>query len=233
MAAGSEVIELDGDGHLRQRLRLSERIQGPLLAARSGIVATTQSGTVYVTGAGFATRVGELGGDPGEAGPSTPDGLHLFAMIDAQRLVVFDLGKGTAQTRFGSADRSLVGPVVFGRDDMFITTTAHGALLRWTKTASTPIRTPLEPRAMAPAPDAGRADTPMSDDNPAPLPDAEGRIAFARAGGRVGVVGPDGAMRMVDELVCSSPSALVPAGAHRMVVACRTGSIVMLGDDLP
>src|SRR5262252_6510259 len=91
LGAGSEVVALDGEGRTRFRVRLPERIQGPLLSTRAGLVTITQTGTVYVVQPGFATRLGELGGDPGEGGASTPDGAQLFAAIEGQRLAVFDL----------------------------------------------------------------------------------------------------------------------------------------------
>jgi hypothetical protein len=230
LAAGSEVVALDGEGRPRFRVRLPERIQGPLLATRAGLVTTTQSGIVYVIQPGFATRLGELGGDPGEGGVSTPDGEKLFAAVDGQRLAVFDLAKGGGLTRLAIADRSLLGPIVFGRDGALLATTVFGALISLPHSGGSPARIPLESRSSVALPDAGRPDSSLADDIPPPLPDADGYVAFARTGGRLGIIGPDGAVRLVDEPVCASPVALVPAGPHRIAVGCRTGSIVMLGD---
>jgi len=53
-------VALDGEGRPRFRVRLPERIQGPLLQRAPGLVTITQSGTVYVVQRGFAARLGEL-----------------------------------------------------------------------------------------------------------------------------------------------------------------------------
>src|SRR5262249_49623433 len=62
-AAGAEVVVLDDAGQTAYRVRLPERIQGPLLATSFGLMATTQSGTVYRLVPGVATPIAELGGE--------------------------------------------------------------------------------------------------------------------------------------------------------------------------
>lgn len=232
LAAGAEVIGLDGDGRASFRVRLPERIQGPLLATRKGLVATTQAGTVYRIHPSFITSIGDLGGDPGEAGVSTTDGVHIFAVVDGQRLVTLDLATGSLDTRWGAPDHSLLGPVIFGKESALILSTATATLLVLAEAKAIPFRVAMDPHP-AQSPDAGRSDVPGVDESPPPLSDPQGRIAFARAGGRLGLVAPDGAVRMIEEPVCAAPVALVPAGHRRLAVGCRTGSIVMLGDESP
>jgi hypothetical protein len=228
LAAGSEVVELDAQGRLDERTRLPERIQGPLVAARIGLIATTQSGTVYLVHEGFAARLAELGGDPGEAGASTPDGERLFAVVSGQKVVVVDLTARLVETRWTWPERALAGPVVFAREQT-LTSTTLGGLVLLPRDGSAPQRVGLEPRALLPAQDAGRLD--VADEIASPLSDAQGRIAFARAGARLGIATPDGAYRLIDDPVCASPVALVPGGHRRLLVACRSGTIVLLGDE--
>jgi hypothetical protein len=232
-AAGAEVVVLDSDGHLAYRLRLPERIQGPLLTTRLGLLASTQSGTVYRVSSGFASPLAELGGDPGESGASTPDGSRLFAVIDGQRIVVLDLARRSATSAFAAPDHSLIGPIVFGRDDTIVATTIQAALFLLPKIGGAPIRRPLDARAVPLAPDAARPEAPPAEELPPPLPDAQGYVAFVRPGGRAGIVAPDGTLRIVEEPVCASPAALVPAGPRRIAVGCRTGAVVVLGDGTP
>ncbi|MCK6587269.1 MAG: hypothetical protein L6Q76_06760, partial [Polyangiaceae bacterium] len=66
--------------------------------------------------------------------------------------------------------------------------------------------------------------------SPAVVVDPDGRIGFARAGGRVGVVGTDGAVAIAGEKLCSVPVSVQPAGPRRMLVACRDGAVWMLGE---
>jgi hypothetical protein len=94
-------------------------------------------------------------------------------------------------------------------------------------------RTPLDMRAETLVTDAGKVDFAQLDESPPPITDGEGRIAFARVGGRVGVVGADGRVRLVTGSTCGSPAALAPAGPRRMVIGCRDGTVVMVGDAGP
>jgi hypothetical protein len=233
VAAGHDVDELDGDGRRRDRTHLTERIAGPLVATRHGIVATTAAGSVFVIRGGFAKRLGSLGGDPGEPGASSPDGRSLVAVVDHQRLVAFDLTSGNVETVHGVSDQSLHGPVVLGADDARVLVTWNGVLTRIGRAPGDVRRTPLDPRAETLITDAGKVDFAQLDESPPPLTDAEGRIGFARVGGRVGVVAPDGKVRLVTVSTCSSPAALAPAGPRRMVIGCRDGTVIMVGDPGP
>ena len=61
--------------------------------------------------------------------------------------------------------------------------------------------------------------------------DDTGHIAFVRHGGRVGIVRPDGTVSVTSERLCNNPIGLQPAGDRRLVVACRDGTIWMLGSE--
>ena len=233
IAAGHEIVEIDGNGRLREKTRLGERTTGPLVATLTGTVATASSGTVYVVRPGYAKRLGTLGGDPSESGASTPDGRTLWAVVDHQRVVALDLTSGTTEVRFAVVDQSLHGPVVFGRGDSLVFTTWMGVLISVTPSGTDVRRTPLEPRFATLITDAGKVDFAALDESPSPVTDDEGRTAFARVGGRAGIVASDGTINLLEGASCSSPSALAPAGPHRMVVGCRDGSILMIGETSP
>ena len=96
-----------------------------------------------------------------------------------------------------------------------------------------PRRTALEPRLASLITDAGKVDFAALEESPAPVTDEEGRTAFARVGGRVGVVASDGTASFVSGPTCSSPAALAPAGPRRMVVGCRDGTVMLVGDEAP
>lgn len=233
VSAGHDIDELDGNGRRRDRTHLTERIAGPLVATRRGIVATTATGNVFSIRNGFAKRLGSLGGDPGEAGASSPDGRSLSAIVDHQRLVTLDLDSGSVETLHAVSDQSLHGPVVFGANDARVFVSWNGVLTRVARGAGDVRRTPLDARAETLITDAGKVDFAQLDESPPPITDAEGRIGFARVGGRAGVVDPDGKIHFVTGGACSSPAALAPAGPRRMIIGCRDGTLVMIGDPAP
>lgn len=230
IAAAREIVRVDGDGQLRERTRLPDRIAGPLLQTRVGIVATAQNGVVYAIDAGFAKKVGTLGGDPGDAGASTSDGRTIVAVIDTQRIVALDLRTGEPETRLTVTDQSLHGPVVFGKANALVLVTFAGLLLSIEPAGIR--KTALDVRGDSLLTDAGKVDFASLEDTPAPVTDDEGRVAFARIGARVGVVSADGAIAMVSAPACS-PAALAPAGVRRLVVGCRDGTILMIGETAP
>jgi hypothetical protein len=233
IASGQEVSEVDADGTVRQKARLGERTMGPLLATRLGTIATTSSGGVYLVRPGYARRIGTFGGEPSESGASTVDGRTLWAVVDHQRVVALDLANGTTQVRFAVTDQSLHGPVVFGRSDTLLFTTWTGVLVMLDPNGAELRRTSLEPRLSSLITDAGKVDFAALEESPAPIADADGRVAFARVGGRIGVVAPDGSTSLVANPGCPSPAALSPAGPKRFAVGCRDGTVLLVGDETP
>jgi outer membrane protein assembly factor BamB len=233
IASGQEVCEVDADGTVRQKTRLAERAMGPLVTTSAGTIATSSSGAVYLMRAGYTRRVGTFGGEPSESGASTADGRTLWAVVDHQRVVALDLANGATQVRFAVNDQSLHGPVVFGHGDILVLTTWTGVLVTLEPNGTEMRRTPLEPRFSTLVTDAGKVDFAALEESPPPVTDAEGRVAFARFGGRIGVVASDGAVALVANPACNSPAALAPAGAKRMVVGCRDGTVLLIGDENP
>ena len=78
--------------------------------------------------------------------------------------------------------------------------------------------------------DAGALNLSAAAESPGLITDADGRIAFARVGGRMGVIAAEGRTSFIDGVNCMYPVALAPAGQGRMVVACREGQVLMFGE---
>jgi hypothetical protein len=232
IGSAHDIVELDGDGRARGRTHLAERTTGPLVATGFGVIATAASGNVYLVRPGYAKRLGSLGGDPGDAGASSPDGRSLAAVVDHQRVVALDLGTGVIDVKLTVGDQSLHGPVLVGRAGTLLLTTWTGVLTTIAPTREVR-RTPLELRLDSLVTDAGKIDFAALEESPAPVTDEEGRIAFARVGGRVGVVSRAGAVALLSGPTCASPAAIAPAGERRFAVACRDGSILMMGESAP
>jgi outer membrane protein assembly factor BamB len=192
---------------------------------------SSSTGGVYLLRPGHARRIGTFGGEPSESGASTVDGRTLWAIVDHQRVVALDLANGSTQVRFAVTDQSLHGPIVFGRSDSLVFTTWTGVLVVLDPNGAEMRRTSLEPRLSTLITDAGKVDFAALEESPAPVTDVDGRVAFARVGGRIGVVAPDGSTSLVPNPGCSSPAALSPAGPKRIAVGCRDGTVLLVGDE--
>lgn len=236
VAAGRTLLELGADGAVRARTQIEEKIVGALLAGPEGTLITTDSGGVYTwRPPGVPRKIGSFNGSP-RRGAALDGARTLLAVVDGRRVVALDLPTGTTHVRSSGAGGALAfdAPVAISPDGLAVVSTHHGVLAGLDAAGNERIRLPLDKLPAAGAPDAsvigGFFGVTELKPSPAVIIDPDGRIGFARAGGRVGVVGTDGAVAVASEKLCSVPVAVQPAGNRRMLVACRDGAIWMLGE---
>lgn len=233
VAAGRTLLELDADGAVRARAMLDERVHGGLVAGSDGTLITTETGAVYSWRPPGSPR--KLGSFTGVArgGAALADARTLLAVVDGKALVALDLVTGRSHVRASApAGVSFDGPPTVGHSGLALVSGTSGLLLGVDPADGERIRVALErsavlPDAGAPASLFGAVD---ARSGPPLLVDAAGRVAFARPGGRCGLVRADAAVVLVAERVCGTPIALQPAGERRMLLACRDGVVWMLGD---
>jgi hypothetical protein len=227
-------------------------VQGPSTdAGPLGALFTTESGSVFAWRPPLAPRkLGNLGGFPRRGavvtGPRT-----LTAVVDSRRIVDFDLPTGVTHVRQSSGSGAQIdGPITLGPDGLLLAATQAGLLVGVDGAGNETLRIALEKPSIAPAvapgPTAGQPGGSVNifggtvgggagsgffgapveiKPSPAPIIDRVGRIAFVRANGRAGVVSPGGAVTLASERVCGSPLAALPAGAKRLLIACRDGGL--------
>lgn len=230
IATGSDVTLLDADGRVASRIAIGERLAGALVETPRGLVATTERGAVWLLRPpASARRLGTLGGTPGP-GAALADPRTLLAVVDARRLVAFDLATGTEHGRFAAATPSIDGPPTLGASGSAWVVSFAGLLLGWDASGAELRRVPLDTQSALVVPDGGRItlDETLLE-SPPPIADRDGRLAFARPRGRIGVVSAEGTVSIVESPTCERPVALAPAGDRKMVVACRDGIVIMLG----
>jgi hypothetical protein len=233
---------------------LDGRITGALLPAPEGdarlfgaTLFTTESGSVYsFRPPGAPRKLVSFGSFP-RKGAMLADARTMLAVIDNNRRVIaLDLPTGTTHIRASATPGSFFdGPVTLApasRGSLALVTLQSGLLLGFDAAGNEKLRIALE--KPPPMPDTGTpsvggtpAQKPIgffSPVEPKPSPalivDPDGRIGFARANGRVGIVGPDGALALAGERVCVSPVGIVPAGEKRMLLACRDGGMWLYGE---
>lgn len=254
VAAGNVVIELDADGVVRARGTLDDR--GPALNATAagveraigavdspgGALVTTATGSVYQFRPPAAPRkIGSFGGVPSR-GAMLADDRTLVAVVEGRRVVALDLPTGTTQVRAGGV--LFDAPPALGPGGLLIVTTQLGMLLGLDALGNEKLHVMLDKSALGAAGGTGAGVSsaggtflggPGGELKPSPpvVVDPGGRVAFLRAGGRVGVVtlaDPPGRLEIASEKVCPGPVSLVPAGDKRMLVACRDGGLWMYGE---
>jgi len=223
-------------------------------SAFSGTLFTTESGSVFLwRPPGSPRKLGSFGGIP-RRGAMLADPRTLVAVVDNRRVVALDLLTGTTHVRAsgvpGAAFDSPAtlapsdvaqGPLASAGTGLALVTAQTGLLLGLDAAGNEKVRISLEKLpslalvgltgAASTAPSGASFFGPIEFKPSPPLVvDPQGRIAFARSSGRVGVVGPDGAVSLAGERVCLTPVAVLPAGDRRMLLACRDGGLWLYGE---
>lgn len=226
VAVGTHLVTLDRQGTIVSQADVGERIVGSIVETADGIVATTDTGSVFRWASPMPPRrVGTFRGVVREGGALTPGG-SLAAVVDMQRLVSMDLRSGATSTLVNLY--GLEGPPTIGNKSLIHIGTTSGLLLS-VSPAGEERRVRLVPSLPDADADAGVATPVYAPASPAVLVDEKGRVAFARTDGRVGVVSPEGQVRYAPKRGCGTPVSIVPAGKSKFLVACRTGDLRLYG----
>ncbi|MDI3291286.1 PQQ-binding-like beta-propeller repeat protein [Polyangium sp. 15x6] len=241
VVGGRALVELDANGGVRARASLPERAVGALIEGPEGTIATGEAGGVYVFRPPNPPRkVGTFGG-PLRRGAALEGGRTLLAVVNGKSLVGLDLKTGLTHVRAGDVGLGTYDePVTIHPRGFAMFSTSTGLLFGVDAAGNERLRMVLDKGAQPAAPDPAAAPgtaaatgffNAPADARPSPamVVDAEGRVAFARQNGRVGVARPDGNVALVSEKLCAAPVAIQPAGDDKLVVACRDGTIWMLG----
>jgi hypothetical protein len=227
--AGRAFVEIDSFGAVRARAALPERAVGALLEGPDGILATTDSGAVYsFRPPNLPRRIGSFGGVV-RRGAVLEGTRTLLAIVGGKSLVGLDVRTGLTSTRIGDAGLgSFDEPVALHPRGFAIVTLASGLLFGVDSAGNEKMHALLDKGSTDQMPPAffGTGDARPS---PPVVVDQAGNVAFVRFGGRVGIVRPDGTVLVTSERLCNNPIGLQPAGDRKLVVACRDGTIWMLG----
>ncbi len=219
-AVWGRLIVIGSDGKVRDHAQIGEAIVGALIGTRDGIVATSDSGAVWLWAPPLSPRrIGSFQGSVRE-GVALADDRTLIAVVDRRRLVAMDRRTGALTTREVLA--GMEGPPAIGSGGTAFVATMGGVLVGMGAAAEV-LRVALSPQPAA-GDDAGVVSYRSS---PPVIVDRAGRVAFVRADGKVGVVAPDGAISAAQGMACYDPMGIVPAGPKRFLVACRAGTIRM------
>lgn len=242
LATGSDLVVLDAEGNVRSRISLPEVPAAALLASGDKVIAIGGTGAVYGWTPGReSVRLGTFGA-PIDGGAALADANTLVAVIEGNHVVELDLTRGARSSRSIASQGLYLGPpsvraagggggalatlLAQTASRAFVVTLDPGGL----ETARAPIAT-LMPKTLA---DGGAAPL-VASAHTGPLVDARGAVAFAAPeDGHIGVVGPDGAVDTIGELICTRTSrsagiaGLTALGRGAFAVTCESGAIAKI-----
>ncbi len=239
IATMTDLVVLDSEGNVRSRVGLPETPAAPLVAAGDKVLAITSSGTVYGWAPGREpVRLGSFGA-PIDGGAVLTEGGALVAVIEGNHLAEVDIVRGGRSTRSISSQGLYLGPpsVRSGSSGtstatLLALTQSHGFVLTLDPSGQELLRAPIASFTPTVLPDGG-APPLVAPPHVGPLVDTRGAVAFAATDGHIGVVGPEGAVDTIGELLCtkgvrSGVVGLTPFGAGSFAVTCDGGIVARI-----
>lgn len=236
IATTSDLVVLDSEGGVRARVALPEMPGAALVAAGDKILAVTTSGAVFGWTPGREpVRLGSFGA-PIDGGAALTDRGTLLAVIEGNHLAEVDVARGGRSTRSIAAQGLYLGPpAVRGGPagptaTLLALTHTRGFVVTLDPGGQELLRAPIASFNAPTLPDGG-APPLVAPPHAGPLVDARGAIAFVATDGHAGVIGPDGAVDTLGELVCAKGArsgvvGLTPFGANAFAVTCDGGVVV-------
>jgi len=226
IAVAGELMRAEPNGELWARASLDDPVRA-LVRSGDAIAVVTGRGEVYSwRPPELPKRLGSFGGriDDGAAlsGPA-----KLTAVVAQTRVVDLSLVSGARANRIGDGLLVFRGPPAIMASGEIRLVSADGQLLGYDAAGRETLRVALEPPVMLG--DSG-APPPNLFGAPPVVVDAEGRVGFVRPGLEAGVVTSDGSVSTAKGAACADPVSIAPAGSRRLVVACRSGLLFMLGE---
>jgi len=235
VALDEELVSLGHDGTVLARVRLpaSEQVAGGLVPFDGGVLFVGTRGKVVAFRPPLGLReLGSLGG-AAPRGPAILGERAVAAVVDGQRLVVFDPVarelRTLATAEPGSSFEGLPAASIAG--EVFVTTTT-GQLLRIQPSGEPPVVIDLEPVRKASAlPTIATRLNRESRASPPPIVDPSGAIAFLRLNGPAGLLRSGEVVpNHLASAPCARPVAIVPAAPRVLVLACGNGSLALWSD---
>jgi hypothetical protein len=224
VAAGRTALRLDRAGSPRASTRLDAEIV--VLAARGvETLLVTERGDVHAWHPPAEPR--KLGSFAGRVDGAAVARGRMTAVVDQRRLVDLELGTGLRSER-AQAPGGLSGPPALLADGSSRTVSLDGLLLIHDARGNETERVALEPATLLG--DAGVSLFGIAGVSPAVIVDLEQRVGFVRPGLDAGIVDASGTLRAAKGAACLDPIGVAPAGPARMVLACRSGVVYLIGD---
>jgi hypothetical protein len=216
LATSSSLLKLSAFGELVFRRNAPEPPL-ELLETLAGALCITSAGSVQrLDGAGRLNKLGDLGGSA-SAVTASEGGGELWARTGNHRLVSFDLRERRLRTSIEDGTLELDGPVLLSRERLAQVFTRDGLLVRYRADGSEAQRVPIDP---------GARKAPGYDDA---LLLSDGRLLVARASADVVLVTPAGEVSTIAGSACPDPIGLFATGTRNVLLACRSGNMLLLG----
>jgi hypothetical protein len=209
VALGAWLLNYDAHGNLRSSAELDERARVTLQSGRDVLIVGARGGVYRWDGHGGVVRSGSFARTVQDA---ALNGDSIIALLVEDELAELSLRTGSVET-LSDRTRASRAPSGRGKDQRRLRAVAGASLL-------------LLPFEL----DAPTSDLAQSASSW--LGGADGALATISANGPLTLHRGDSTTSL-GEVRCSDPVSLIPAGAGRIALGCRSGQIWLVGDEPP
>ncbi len=219
------LLVIDSDGRILTKTTLPDRLASPVMPFSDGFVGVLESGFVVTIRPPLAP---EVLGTVGTIVPRSAiliDQQTLLVTTPTQRAVTFNLVARKASTSVADLQTPLHSAPSFAADGSVWVVGLDGMVLGLSKEGQRNVAVPPEkglPANRGPEELFGAG-------NLSPLLDREGTVAFARPGGRLGLI-QGGKLSATTDRACSVPVFLTLIADNDLLVGCRDGTLIRFGE---
>jgi hypothetical protein len=224
LAVAGQLLRFDSGGSISSRAPIAGPVASVLEQGARVLVVLAAGDVVEWKPPQEPTVIGSFGGRV-EEGAALSSDHHLTAVVDQKRVVDLNLKTATRHVRVESTEL-LQGPPAIAKNGETRVASYSGLLLGHDRTGAETTRVALEPSPVL----GGGAPALVGFAVAPPLVVDDGlKVAFARPGLDVGVVSRDGNVTSVKGAACGDPLAVLPAAKGQLLLACRSGLVMLLG----
>jgi hypothetical protein len=214
VSTGAWLLWVSARGRVEGYTHLKEAVAETLVSAGQNWILTERGDVLTWNGRSPPVKQGSLDGTVSAA--AVLGAGELLAVLGGNELVEwsFTTGQRRSLAHLGGAGAS--ARLSVPRSSLVLVLGASGSLFSVPVAATGEAETPLESERLP----VGSGEL---------ISSADGILAWLVSNAPLTVQRGDGARHALSEVVCAQPSSLVPAGSGRLLAACRSGELWLIG----
>jgi hypothetical protein len=217
VSAGAWLFEVNSHGEIEGYAQLKEPAAETLVSAGQAWILLEHGDVLTWDGRSAPVKQGSFRGRVSAAAVRAPG--QLLAIVDGRELAGWSQGSAgpsSIASLDGAGNGARLSVPTSGRVFVLGSTGAlFSVLLEAAPSTAAPERQPLP---------GGSGDV---------LSGADGTLAWLVANAPLTLQQADGITHALDEVVCTQPASLAPAGTGRLLAACRSGQLWLVGPAAP
>ena len=218
VSTGAWLLLVSARGRVEGYTHLKEAVAETLVSAGQTWILTERGEVLTWDGRSPPVKQGNLDGTVSAAAVLGPG--QLVAVLGGKELVEWSITTGQRRSLAHLEGAGASARLSVPRSTLVLVLGANAALFSVPLAANGDAETPPESERLP----AGSGEL---------ISSADGVLAWLVSSAPLTVQRADGVRQALSEVVCAQPSSLVPAGSGRLLAACRSGQLWLIGPSAP